>query len=182
MIEGIGNPRTTHPSQSTLTRIDFYWKGNEAEQSCSSKQHNTRQQNLRYGLYHQDTCQQHPTYNRRRELNNRYKSRTHLQWSISPRMLNGMTTFMSSYGSCCYTSASINSFTQIHGFVSRIVVVGKHTRSACHLYIIYTVIVQHLDGHIPASHSVHQRHLGILFKLVLQISLHQVTDESNTDK
>ena len=90
-------------------------------------------------------------------------------------MLHGMTTFMSRYGSRHYTIISIHIFTQIHRFVSRIIVIGQLTRRMRHLYIINSIVMQHLDSYIASCHSISCRNLRILFEFALQIHLYQPT-------
>ena len=76
----------------------------------------------------------------------------------------------------------IHPFTQIHCFVSRIVVVGQSSRSMCYLYIINSIVMQHLQSHVASCHAIAGRDLGVLLEFVLQIHLHQPTYYGNSNK
>ena len=58
-------------------------------------------------------------------------------------VLHSVSTFMGRYGSRHYAVTFIHPFTQIHCFVSRIVVVGQPSRRMCNLYVINSIVMQH---------------------------------------
>jgi hypothetical protein len=97
-------------------------------------------------------------------------------------MLHGVTTFVGSNCSSGYTVTIIHILTQVHRMISRIVMVGKMSGCRNHLYIIYTIIPQHLFGYILTCHSIWQSHFGIGLEFTFQTMGNQPAQQSKTNK
>ena len=66
--------------------------------------------------------------------------------------------------------------------VSGVVVVGQVALYAGHLNVIDALVAQHLLGHVTASHAVGQRYLGEFLELSVQVGLHNVAEQGNSNK
>lgn len=66
--------------------------------------------------------------------------------------------------------------------VGGVVMVGQVALNAGHLNVIDTLVVQHLLGHVTTSHTVGQRYLGEFLELSVQVGLHNVAEQGDSDK
>ena len=83
-------------------------------------------------------------------------------------MLHGVTALMGGNRSGGDTIAIINRLTQVHRLVSGIVMVRQMSGCRNHLYIIDTIVMQHLLSDIFSCHAIRHRDFRILLKLALK--------------
>lgn len=60
--------------------------------------------------------------------------------------------------------------------------VGEMTSHTGHLHVVDTIVAQHLLGHVTASHAVGQRYLGEFLELAVQVCLHNIAEQGDSDK
>ena len=60
--------------------------------------------------------------------------------------------------------------------------VGQHPLGGYHLYIVYSVVVQHFSGDIRSGHPVPERNFRIFAELALQNALDDEPEHHNADK
>ena len=60
--------------------------------------------------------------------------------------------------------------------------VGEMTSHTGHLHVVDTIVAQHLLCHVTACHAVGQRYLGELLELAVQVGLHNVAEQGNSNK
>jgi hypothetical protein len=97
-------------------------------------------------------------------------------------MLHCVTTLMGSYRSGCHTARLVHRAAEIDRMIGGVVMVGQTAFDAGNLYIVDAVSMEHLLGHIATCHATAEGLFRKLLELAIQVGLHDIAHQGDTDE